>query len=118
MHAVLTDLNKKMEAINEKSTEYREKLQLSIHQLGELGAHKIDALVDRNTLSNMKAFFERFRRKAISHGYRTTIKRNVFELAHRFLLREAFTKIGMKAHRKERSLMLKKLQLKFIRDNE
>lgn len=30
MHAVLTDLNKKMETINEKSTEYREKLQKSI----------------------------------------------------------------------------------------
>ncbi|MBS1889667.1 MAG: hypothetical protein JST59_00110 [Actinobacteria bacterium] len=98
MHAVLTDLNHKMEAINEKSTEYREKLQQSIHQLGELGAHKLDALIERNATSNMKAFFERYRRKAVARNYRLTIKHNVFELAHRYLLREVFTKIGMKAH--------------------
>ena len=37
MHAVLTDLNKKVEAINERSSEYLRKLQLCI-QLGKLGA--------------------------------------------------------------------------------
>lgn len=41
----------------------------------------------------MKAFFERFRRKAVSQDYRNSIKSNVFELAHRLMMREAFGKI-------------------------
>lgn len=42
MHQVLTDLNHKMEAINEKSTQFRESLKACIDNLGAIASKKID----------------------------------------------------------------------------
>jgi hypothetical protein len=62
-----------------------------------LGARKIDAFIDRTIHINQKAFFYMYQRKTIREEYLRAIKHNVFEIAHQFLMREAFVKIGIKA---------------------
>lgn len=42
MHQVLTDLNHKMETINEKSTQFRDSLKNCIENLGMIASKKLD----------------------------------------------------------------------------
>lgn len=78
-----------------------------------LGAKKLEAVIERNAIMCQKAVFERYKRKHIADKYRWAIKKKVFDLAHKFMIREAMVKITAKARRKKRSQYLKQLQLKF-----
>lgn len=88
-------------------------MQQSIEQLSLLGAKKLEAVIERNAIMCQKAVFERYKRKQIADQYRWAIKKKVFDLAHKFMIREAMIKIMAKARRKKKSQYLKELQSKF-----
>ena len=72
MHQVLTDLNNKMEAINEKSTMFRERLKKCIEDLGVMASKKIASTYNYSVKCQTRVYFDqdlRLRVKKLYHHY-------------------------------------------------
>lgn len=70
MHQVLTDLNNKMEAINEKSTAFRESLKQTIEDLGAQSSKKISEVFEYTLNCQQKVFFNWYSRKNIQKNFK------------------------------------------------
>lgn len=70
MHSVLTDLNNKMEAINEKSTDFRERLKSCIDELGVMASKKIHEIFKYAVSCQQKTFFNADLRKNVRKLYK------------------------------------------------
>ena len=91
MHQILTDLNRKMEEINEKSTAYREKLQKCVEELGNVASKKIFDIFNSAEKSLERVFFTRGQRASIRRIYKEYL---VDRLAYR--VEQYFCQISMK----------------------
>lgn len=70
MHQVLTDLNNKMENINEKSSNFRESLKKTIELLGVHSSNKINEVMHYSTGCQQKVFFNEYLKKEVSNKYK------------------------------------------------
>ena len=59
MHQVLTDLNNKMEAINEKSANFRERLKKCIEELGVMASKKINNVFSYSIMCQQRVYFNK-----------------------------------------------------------
>ena len=84
MHQVLTDLNHKMETINEKSTQFREMLKNCIDNLGAIASKKLDYVTNYVLSYQQKLVFNTYAANRISHAYKTFLvarMTNIFQLS-------------------------------------
>jgi hypothetical protein len=73
MHQILTDLNKKMESINEKSTQFRELLKSCIENLGIIASKKLDYVTNYAENCQKKLLFQSYVSIRIKKAYKTFI---------------------------------------------
>ena len=69
MHQILTDLNHKMEAINEKSTEFRQSLKNCIENLGIIASKKVDTVSNYIFAYQRRVIFNTYNAKKIKKAY-------------------------------------------------
>ena len=73
MHQVLTDLNNKMEKINEKSTNFRERLKKCVEELGIMASKKIDNVFTYSVMCQQRVYFNQDLRIKVKFLYREYI---------------------------------------------
>lgn len=91
MHQVLTDLNKKMEAINEKSTQFRELLKNCIENLGVIASKKLDRVTNYVLTYQQRDFFHTYMSQKIKKTYKTLLLARLLNICHISCERQAFS---------------------------
>lgn len=110
MHQVLTDLNNKMQAINEKSTNFRERLKKCVEDLGLMASKKIDILFSYSVKSQERVYFDTYIRKKIKKLYREYILHRFDVILSLFGSKKGFNQLILYAKDKARDIKLAKAE--------
>jgi hypothetical protein len=106
MHQVLTDLNKKMENINEKSTEFRELLKNCIENLGVIASKKLDYVTNYAEGYQKKMLFNTYVAIKIKKAYKMFILARFMTILNGSCGRQTFSALQQhtRDHRKMQEL--------------
>lgn len=106
MHQVLTDLNKKMEAINEKSTEFREALKSCIDNLAVIASKKLDNLTRYVESYQQREFFHTYIARKIKKAYKLILLARMLSILNISCERQTFSSLQqhLKSHRREQEV--------------
>jgi predicted GNAT family acetyltransferase len=91
MHQVLTDLNKKMEAINEKSTQFRDLLKNCIENLGVIASKKIDYVTNYALNYQQRDFFHTYISQKIKKTYKALLLARLLNICQISCERQTFS---------------------------
>ena len=106
MHQVLTDLNKKMEAINEKSTQFRDLLKNCIENLGVIASKKIDYVTNYAENYQKRDVFHTYISQKIKKTYKTLLLARFLNICQISCERQTFSALQehIKLHKREKDL--------------
>lgn len=108
MHQVLTDLNNKMEAINEKSTMFRERLKKCVEDLGVMASKKIASTYNYSVRCQTRVYFDQDLRLRVKKLYHHYILNRLDVILNQYCAKNAFNEILMNSKDKKREAFLEK----------
>ncbi len=82
MHQVLTDLNHKMEAINEKSTQFRQSLKNCIENLGIIASKKFDYVINYTNNYQRRMVYNTYNALKIKKAYKLFLLTRMFTIVY------------------------------------
>ena len=106
MHQILTDLNHKMEVINEKSTQFREALKVCIENLGVIASKKMGGVISYVNQYQQKLVYNQHNARKIKKEYRMLLLKRTVEVLNGSGQRQGLACIRayVKSHQQEYEL--------------
>ena len=102
MHQVLTDLNNKMEAINEKSTIFRERLKKCIEDLALMASKKMSSTYNYSVKCQTRTYFNQDLRLKVNELYHHYILDRLDIILNRYCYKNTFDQIHFESKAKKR----------------